>query len=101
MKTQPRHLFLRYLRKVGVFLLIGLMIQKRQEAHKKTAVWYVFKKKMKIRNTNTRRQSVSRSIGISNERLLLEALDSVVKRGPEHDVVDGHAVDQVLAGIFA
>ena len=90
---------MRHLRKVGVFLLIGLMIQKRQEAHKKTAVWYVLKNE--IRNTNTRRQSVSRSFGILNERLLLEALYSVVKRGPEHDVVDGHAVDQVLAGIFA
>ena len=100
MKTQSRHLFLRYLRKVGVFLLIGLMIQKRQEAQNNGRLVCFFKKK-EIRNTNTRCQSVSRSIGISNERLLLEALDSVVKRGPEHDVVDGHAVDQVLAGIFA
>ena len=99
MKTQLRHLFLRHLRK-GVFLLIGLMIQKKTRSTKNGRL-VCFLRKMKIRNTTTRRQSVSRSIGISNERLLLEALDSVVKRGPEHDVVDGHAVDQVLAGIFA
>ena len=98
MKTQLRHLFLRHLRKGG-FLLVGLMIQKKDKKHKKRSFGR-FKENEK-RNTNTRCQSCSRSIGISNERLLLEALYSVVKRGPEHDVVDGHAVDQVLAGIFA
>ena len=90
---------MRYLRKVGVFLLIGLMIHKKTRSTKNGR--FGMSKENEIRNTNTRRQSVSRSIGISNERLLLEALYSVVKRGPEHDVVDGHAVDQVLAGIFA
>ena len=44
MKTQSRHLFLRHLRKVGFFLLIGLMIQKKTRSTQKTAVWYVFKK---------------------------------------------------------
>ena len=99
MKTQLRHLFLRHLRK-GVFFINRFDDTKKTRSTKNGRL-VCFKKKMKIRNTNTRRQSVSRSIGISNERLLLEALYSVVKRGPEHDVVDGHAVDQVLAGIFA
>ena len=75
------------------------MIQKKTRSTKKRP-FGMFKENEK-RNANTRCQSFSRSIGISNERLLLEALYSVVKRGPEHDVVDGHAVDQVLAGIFA